>query len=123
MWIEPSNAFVWERIAPVKCAQRPSMTPTSNPIRSRLTVGYTRNWLERRGTHKARWLEPPGFVVKGAGGYFLVAQKISAMSSISARRRSATTTSFVFLASPAVLVAIQNRSWRFGYSFRWSGLK
>jgi hypothetical protein len=44
----------------------------------------------------------------------LVAQKISAMASISLRRRSATATSLVFLASPADLVAFQKRSCRSG---------
>ncbi len=46
--------------------------------------------------------------------YFLVSQKIVLICSISDRSRSATATSLVFLASPALLVADQNRSWSCG---------
>ncbi len=53
-------------------------------------------------------------LVIGASSYFLVAQKISAMASISLTKRSATATSFVFFASPADLVAFQKRSCRSG---------
>jgi hypothetical protein len=51
-----------------------------------------------------------GLVVCDEVGYFLVAQKISAIASISLSNLSATATSLVFLASPAVLVALQKSS-------------
>ena len=55
--------------------------------------------------------------------YFLVSQKILSISAIWASSSSATATSVVFLASPAFLVAFQNRSWSWGYFSRCSGLK
>ena len=53
----------------------------------------------------------------------LRSQNMASISAIWLSRRSATATSFVFLVSPAVLVAFQNRSWRFGNFSRCSGLK
>ena len=55
--------------------------------------------------------------------YFLVSQKILSISAIWASSSSATATSLVFLASPAFLVAFQNRSCSCGYFSRCSGLK
>jgi hypothetical protein len=50
--------------------------------------------------------------------YFLVAQKISAIASISLSNLSATATSLVFFASPAVLVAVQKSSCKVGCASR-----
>ena len=61
--------------------------------------------------------------VDRTGGYFLDSQNMASMAAISLSRRSATATSLVFLVSPAVLVAFQNMSCRFGNFSRCSGLK
>lgn len=75
------------------------------------------DWQDKPG---GRW--PPG-LSRVRFCYFLVAQNISAIASISLSNLSATAMSLVFFASPAVLVAVQNISCSVGYVSRCTGLK
>ena len=82
---------------------------------------------QRRGggaaarVRRVRGANPPE--IAPAAQPFLVSQKIRSISAIWSSSFWPTATSVVFLASPAVLVAVQNRLCSSGNFARWSGLK
>ena len=97
---------------------------------SAVVVGYIRDLygfstfrlVESKG-HRAvkrpRAQRRPGLSAQA----FFVSQKILSISAIWSSSFWPTATSVVFLASPAVLVAVQKRSWSSGCFSRCSGLK
>ena len=105
----------------------PSVRSRCRPVTRATWLARLRIWLvPDHGmpgpTLRSRWTERvtgdlrPGGAVRPVLGaaYFLVSQKILSISAIWARRLSATAVSVVFLASPAALVAFQNRSCSWG---------
>lgn len=115
-------------VAEAVCEQAATLCHVSNLFGTTVgpEVARTLDELIRSGAHDAPPEGPGGHTGGGApraSAYFLVSAKISAISSMRSSSCWPTASSLVFLASPAALVARQNRSWSCGNCSTCGGLK